>query len=74
MDLNKEKMKELIHYIISKYNGQTNLWRTSPDEISEYSHWDMPWIVAENHEILDYRYVFYRSDKYSVGEYNESDL
>ena len=44
------------------------------DEISEYSHGDMPWIVAENHEILDYRYVFYRSDKYSVGEYNESDL
>ena len=40
MDLNKEKMKELIHYIISKYNDQTNLWRTSLYKILYFSDFD----------------------------------
>ena len=170
MGLNKEKMKEVIHYIISMCGTQTNLWRTNlykilyfsdfdyfelnnksmtneeysryprgpvpvhfinlknelveenkiseteeypfegadnmgfsykslksssfellsddekrvidavinrvkhmnTDQISDYSHGDMPWIVAEDQEILEYRYVFYRNNDYSVREYNES--
>ena len=38
----------------------------SATKISKYSHGDMPWIVAEDQEELDYEYVFYRDDTYSV--------
>ena len=41
-------------------------------EISEYSHGDMPWIVAEDQEELDYEFVFYRDDDYSVRVYDDN--
>ena len=40
-------------------------------EISEYSHGDMPWRVAENEKELDYEFVFYRNPEYVVREYDE---
>ena len=36
-------------------------------KISEYSHGDMPWLVAEDNEELDYEYVFYRDEEYEVS-------
>lgn len=40
-------------------------------KISDYSHGDMPWRVAKDGEIMDYEYVFYRDDEYSVRNYDE---
>ncbi|MDR0911743.1 MAG: SocA family protein [Methanobrevibacter sp.] len=36
------------------------------DEISKYSHGDLPWMVAEEFEIMDYCYVFYMLKDYSL--------
>ncbi len=43
----------------------------SAKEISDYSHGDMPWKVAESDEELDYEFVFYRAPEYVVREYDE---
>lgn len=42
--------------------------------ISEYSHKDVPWIVTNTKEIIDYETVFYRTPDYSVREYTNDDL
>jgi len=42
--------------------------------ISEYSHLDVPWIVTENQEKIDYEAVFYRTPNYSVREYSNDSL
>ena len=42
----------------------------STKEVIEYSNGDMPWMIAEDNEELDYEYVFYRDPEYSVREYN----
>jgi transcriptional regulator with XRE-family HTH domain len=41
-------------------------------ELSDYSHEDVPWIVAQEGRPLDYEAVFYRSPKTSVRNYDES--
>ena len=35
-------------------------------KIAEYSHRDVPWLVADEGEVLDYESVFYRTPEYSV--------
>ena len=40
-------------------------------ELSEYSHQDVPWIVAEEGRLIDYESVFYRTSKTSVRNYGE---
>lgn len=40
-------------------------------QISDYSHGDLPWRIAEDNEELDYEYVFYRDPEYSVRDYDE---
>jgi transcriptional regulator with XRE-family HTH domain len=35
-------------------------------KIAEYSHKDVPWLAAEEGEVLDYESVFYRTAEYSV--------
>jgi transcriptional regulator with XRE-family HTH domain len=42
--------------------------------ISEYSHKDVPWMVTNPKEIIDYETVFYRTPDYSVREYTNDDL
>ena len=42
----------------------------SAKEVSAYSHGDMPWMIAEDNEELDYEYVFYRDPEYTVREYD----
>ncbi len=42
--------------------------------ISEYSHKDVPWMVTNSKEIIDYETVFYRTPDYSVREYTDNDL
>lgn len=41
------------------------------NELSEYSHEDIPWIVAEDSTPIDYEAVFYRTPKTSVRNYEE---
>lgn len=43
----------------------------SATEVSEYSHGDMPWMIVEDNEDLDYEYVFYRDPEYTVREYDK---
>ena len=40
-------------------------------QISELSHLDTPWVVAEDREELEYEHVFYRPRLTSVREYEE---
>ena len=47
----------------------------SADEISDYSHGDMPWRVAHKRQAtLEYEMTFYRDDEYSVGDYDDDPL
>jgi transcriptional regulator with XRE-family HTH domain len=43
-------------------------------QISEYSHNDVPWLTADDGDIIDYESVFYRTAPYSVRTYNEEDI
>lgn len=42
-------------------------------ELSSFSHKDIPWISVENGEIIEYEAVFYRNKETSVREYLEDD-
>ena len=42
--------------------------------ISECSHKDVPWMVTNPKEIIDYETVFYRTPDYIVREYTNDDL
>ncbi len=41
-------------------------------ELSDYSHQDLPWIVAKDGDTIDYETVFYRTPKTSVRNYGEN--
>ena len=43
-------------------------------QISEYSHNDVPWLTADEGDIIEYESVFYRTAHYSVRPYNEEDI
>lgn len=42
-------------------------------DISDYSHNDVPWITTEKGKPISYESVFYRTKEYSVRRYNNSD-
>lgn len=42
------------------------------NEISEYSHHDVPWLTRKVGEKLSYESVFYRDEKYSVRKYDDA--
>ena len=42
-------------------------------ELSEYSHEDVPWLIAKENKLLDYEAVFYRTPKTSVRNYDGQD-
>jgi transcriptional regulator with XRE-family HTH domain len=42
-------------------------------ELSDYSHEDVPWLIAVDNKPLDYEAVFYRTPKTSVRNYDEQD-
>lgn len=43
----------------------------SAKELSELSHIDTPWRVAQDREVIDYEHVFYRPEETSVREYEQ---
>ena len=68
-DLTVLSARELAHIdnILAKYSDKT------AKELSDYSHKDIPWIAANDREIIDYEAVFYRNADTSVREYNDED-
>ena len=66
MDL-KEKELEVIDDVIEK------LSHMNANQISGYSHGDIPWRATNDYEIIKYAYVFYRDPEYTVRDYDESD-
>ncbi|MEK7062691.1 MAG: type II toxin-antitoxin system antitoxin SocA domain-containing protein [Patescibacteria group bacterium] len=57
--------KEHIDEVLSRLGDK------NATELSNYSHGDTPWIVAETNKPIDYEMVFYRSNAYAVREYEE---
>jgi len=43
-------------------------------DLSDYSHEDIPWLVAKDNEIIRYEAVFYRTKETSVREYEPDNL
>jgi transcriptional regulator with XRE-family HTH domain len=54
---------EMIESVLSRYADK------SATELSNLSHEDTPWSVAEMGENIEYEHVFYRPEKLSVREY-----
>jgi uncharacterized phage-associated protein len=63
LSLLKKEEVEVIDDVIER------LSHMKAKTISDYSHEDRPWRVAGYHEVLNPEFVFYRSDEYSVREY-----
>lgn len=61
--LNGEEL-EMIDSVLDRYADRT------ATELSEMSHRDTPWKVAEDNEDLEYEHAFYRPDEFSVREYD----
>jgi transcriptional regulator with XRE-family HTH domain len=57
---------ELIDDVLNRLAGK------SAAELSDYSHKDTPWMVAELGENLEYESVFYRDGDHSVREYEDT--
>jgi len=69
-DLSKLKANEVevIDQVLDKISDMNAV------QISEYSHNDVPWLVAENKEPIEYETVFYRKSPYSIREYSSEDI
>jgi transcriptional regulator with XRE-family HTH domain len=69
-DLTKLKASEveIIDQVLDKLSDM------NASQISEYSHNDVPWLVSEDSEYIEYETVFYRKSPYSVREYSSEDI
>ncbi len=56
--------KEMIDSVLARYGDK------SAAELTRLSHEDTPWVVAEEGENIEYEHVFYRTDAFSVREYD----
>ena len=65
--LNAQEIKH-IDEVISRLSDK------SANELSDYSHKDVPWITAEDGRPLSYESVFYRTKDTSVREYEPNKL
>ncbi len=55
--------KELIDDVLNRLSDKT------ATDLSEYSHLDTPWIIAEQNKPIDYEAVFYRTANTAVRDY-----
>ena len=64
-DLNKLSAQEIKHIdeVLARLSYK------NANELTEYSHSDIPWIVHKNGEIISYESVFYRDQDHSVRNY-----
>ena len=58
---------ELINDVINRISDM------SATQISKYSHGDIPWVTADDGDIIQYEAVFYRTPGYSVREYVDDE-
>ncbi len=65
--LNAQEIKHIDEVLarLSNKNAQ---------ELSDYSHNDVPWITTEDGKPIEYEAVFYRSRKTSVRSYEDNEL
>ena len=61
--------KEHIDEVLNRSISGTKLVDMTANQISEYSHGDLPWKAHQMGEKIDYESVFYRNDPYSVKEF-----
>ena len=68
-DLSLLSARELAHIdkILEKHSDK------SANELSNFSHKDVPWISANDKEEIDYEAVFYRNENTSVREYDDEE-
>lgn len=72
LPLRKPELSELNAAEIEIINSVLNrLSDMNANQISEYSHNDVPWLTTENGETIEYESVFYRIAPYSVRTYSE---
>jgi len=66
-DLTQLKASEIdiINSVLNRLSDK------NANEISDYSHNDVPWLTTQEGKIIEYESVFYRTTPYSVREYNE---
>jgi len=57
--------KEMIDSVLARYGDKT------ATELTRLSHEDTPWVAAEDGKNIEYEHVFYRTDGFSVREYDE---
>ncbi|MEX1014901.1 MAG: Panacea domain-containing protein, partial [Candidatus Paceibacterota bacterium] len=56
---------EMIDDVLRRYADK------SASQLSELSHRDMPWKATKDHKDIEYELVFYRSEEFSVRDYEE---
>lgn len=72
LPLRKPELSELNAAEIEIINSVLNrLSDMNANQISEYSHNDVPWLTTENGKTIEYESVFYRTAPYSVRTYSE---
>lgn len=59
---------KVIDDVLQKLSGM------NASTISEYSHQDVPWLVTQDRQKIDYESVFYRTSAYSVREYGNDEI
>jgi len=76
-DYNQIKYTPLVKADMSSFSGKElnlidneiqKLSSMSAKQIEDYSHQDVPWIITEDKEEINYETVFYRKDMHSVRE------
>ncbi|MFH0790376.1 MAG: Panacea domain-containing protein, partial [Candidatus Omnitrophota bacterium] len=69
-DLTKLKGNEIqiIDEVLDRLSNR------NANEISDYSHGDVPWLTTEQGGVIDYEKVFYRTKQYSVRNYSDGDF
>ncbi|MCX5994159.1 MAG: DUF4065 domain-containing protein [Chloroflexi bacterium] len=71
LPLRKAILSGLKAHEVELIDGVLNrLCEMNANQISEYSHNDVPWLTTGNGEIIEYESVFYRTPLYSVREYS----
>ena len=59
---------ELIDEVLNRLSDM------NANQISEYSHNDVPWLTTDEGKVIPYESVFYRTAPYSVRNYVEQDI
>ena len=65
------KLSEDESFVINEVINELSYMNAN--QISEYSHGDMPWKATDDMDIIDYGFVFYRNPEYVKRQYDESD-